>query len=50
MLSIEKSIKEFEAYFQGKYDDVEVVSRTIPISPEFNAQTIKNLRKEIGTT
>lgn len=29
MLSIEKSIKEFEAYFQGNPNDVEVVSRTM---------------------
>ncbi|CPS12758.1 hypothetical protein HYQ53_1896 [Lactobacillus crispatus] len=29
MLSIEESIKEFETYFQGKPNEVEVVSRTI---------------------
>lgn len=29
MLSIEKSIKEFETYFQGKPNEVEVVTRTI---------------------
>lgn len=29
MLSIEESIKEFETYFQGKRNEVEVVSRTI---------------------
>ena len=29
MLSIEKSIKEFEAYFQGNPNDVAVVSRTM---------------------
>jgi len=29
MLSIEKSIKEFEAYFQGNHNDVAVVSRTM---------------------
>lgn len=29
MLSIEKSIKEFEAYFQDNPNDVEVVSRTM---------------------
>lgn len=50
MLSIEESIKEFEAYFQGKPNEVEVVTRTIPVRPEFNAKTIKELRKEIGTT
>ncbi len=50
MLSIEESIKEFEAYFQGKPNEVEVVSRTVPVRPEFNAETIKDLRKEIGTT
>ena len=29
MLSIEESNKEFETYFQGKPNEVEVVSRTI---------------------
>ena len=31
MLNIEESIKEFEAYFQGKPNEVEVVIRTIAV-------------------
>lgn len=31
MLNIEESIKEFEAYFQGKPNEVEVVTRTIAV-------------------
>lgn len=50
MLNIEESIKEFEAYFQGKPNEVEVVTRTIPVRPEFNAETIKDLREELNTT
>lgn len=46
MLSIEESIKEYEAMFQGKPNEVEVVTRTIPIRPEFSAETIKELRKK----
>lgn len=50
MLSIEESIKEYEAMFQGKPNEVEVVARTIPVRPEFSAETIKELRKNIGAT
>ena len=50
MLSIEESIKEYEAMFQGKPNEVEVVTRTIPVRPEFSAETIKELRKNIGAT
>lgn len=50
MLSIEESIKEYEAMFQGKPNEVEVVTRTIPVRQEFSAETIKELRKNIGAT
>ncbi|MFH4442620.1 MULTISPECIES: helix-turn-helix domain-containing protein [Lactobacillus] len=36
--------------FQGKPNEVEVVTRTIPVRPEFSAETIKELRKNIGAT
>lgn len=50
MLNIEKSLKEYEAYFEGKPNEVEVVTRVIPVKQEFNAETIKELRENIGTT
>lgn len=41
MLNIEESIKDFEAYFKGEPNRVEVVESTIPVTSEFNAKTIK---------
>ncbi|WP_262333515.1 MULTISPECIES: hypothetical protein [Lactobacillus] len=40
MLSIKESVKEFEAYFQGKHNEVEVVTRTIPARLELEDETI----------
>ena len=40
MLSIKESVKEFEAYFQVKHNEVEVVTRTIPARLELKDETI----------
>lgn len=50
MENIEETLKEYEAFFEGKPNEVEVVNRVIPVRPDFNGNTIKNIRKEIGTT
>lgn len=47
---IEKSLKEYEAYLNGEPNEVEVVEVTIPVVTEFNAQSIKELRKKINVT
>lgn len=53
MSNIEKTLKEYKAFFEGKTNDVEVVTvvtHAIPVRPDFNGAIIKDLRKTIGTT
>lgn len=47
---IENSLKEYQGFLDGKNTNVDVVEATIPIKPEFNGDTIKNLRKQINVT
>ena len=47
---IEKSLKEYEAYLNGEPNEVEVVEVSIPVVTEFDAQSIKDLRKKINVT
>ncbi len=44
--TIEESLKDYKNYLNGKPNGVEVVHATIPVKPQFNAKTIKELRKK----
>ncbi|MCI1974507.1 MAG: type II toxin-antitoxin system MqsA family antitoxin [Limosilactobacillus sp.] len=47
---IEDSLKEYQNFLNGEKADVDIVETTIPVKPEFNSTTIKDLRKKINVT
>lgn len=48
--TIEESLKDYKNYLNGKPNGVELVHATIPVKPQFNAKTIKELRKNINVS
>ncbi|MCT7696400.1 helix-turn-helix domain-containing protein [Lactobacillus crispatus] len=45
-----ESLKVYRDYMNGDDSQVEVVNVPFPVKVEFNAKTIKSLRRKIGTT